>query len=144
MKIIRHTIETTATPEAIWKVWEDVENWNKWDHGIDFSTIEGPFRTGTKGKLKPKGGPLLSTLLTHVEPLRGFVDESKVFLARIIVSHHLERREEKTVVTHEIEMKGPFALLFAFLIGRTMKKNLPTEMLAMVKYASQLEKNHKI
>ena len=27
MHIIKHTIETKATPAQIWNVWQDVENW---------------------------------------------------------------------------------------------------------------------
>lgn len=140
MLIIKHSVETTASPEQIWHVWKDVKNWNAWDHGIEHSTIDGPFETGTKGTLKPKGGPLVHTELRNVEPFKGFVDESKLFLARIIVSHYLTKSADKLLVTHQIEMKGPLGFLFAYLIGRTMKKNLPQEMEAMVKKAESLAK----
>jgi len=138
MLIIKHTLETKASPEKIWEVWQDVKNWNTWDHGIEFSTIDGPFAVGTKGTLKPKGGPLVQTELTTVEPMKMFIDESKLFLAKILVSHYLTESNGKTFVTHQIEMKGPLAFVFAFLIGRAMKKNLPQEMAAMVRKAEQL------
>ena len=135
MLIIKHTIATKASPRDIWDIWKDVANWNAWDHGIEFSTLSGPFATGTTGTLKPKGGPLVHTLLTRVEPLKCFVDESKLFLAKIIVSHFMHESDGKTWVTHQIEMSGPLAFVFAYLIGRTMKKNLPQEMESMVKKA---------
>jgi len=140
MLIIKHTVETKASPADIWQIWQDVKNWNTWDHGIEYSTIDGPFVAGTKGCLKPKGGPLVHTQLTCVEPLKMFVDESKLFLARIIVSHYVTESEGKIWVTHQIEMNGPLAFLFAYLIGRTMKKNLPIEMETMVKKAESLSK----
>lgn len=140
MLIIKHTIATKASPEIIWNIWRDVENWKTWDHGIEFSTIDGPFAVGTKGTLKPKGGPLVHMLLNKVEPQRTFVDESRLFLARIIVSHDMMEHNGRTLVTHQIEMMGPLAFLFAFLIGRKMKKNLPQEMQAMVKMAEDYEK----
>lgn len=143
MLIIKHTVETTASPKAIWSIWEDVINWKTWDHGIEFSTIDGPFKTGTTGVLKPKGGPLVHTVLTHVQPTKMFVDESKLFLARIIVSHFLSESNGKTRVTHQIEIKGLFAFAFAYLLGRTMRKNLPQEMMAMVKKAESLDKSMK-
>lgn len=139
MLIIKHTVITKALPSAIWRIWQDVENWNTWDHGIEFSNIQGPFIAGTSGTLKPKGGPLIRTKLTCVEPMKRFVDEAKLPLTRITVSHFLSEIEGKTAVTHQIEMKGPLAFLFAFLIGRDMKKNLPREMLAMVKKAENLK-----
>ena len=143
MLIIKHTVETTATPEAIWEIWQDVPHWNTWDHGIEFSTIEGPFKAGTKGTLKPKGGPLLQTMLTAVEPKKSFVDESKLTLARIIVSHFLTESNGKTQVTHQVEMTGPLAFFYAIVIGRNMKKNLPQEMAAMINKAESLKRTNE-
>ncbi|MBS3904956.1 MAG: SRPBCC family protein [Simkania sp.] len=138
MLIITHTVETTAPASAIWHIWQDVKHWNTWDHGIEFSTSDGPFVVGTTGTLKPKGGPLVHIQLTCVEPMKKFVDEAKLPCTRIIVTHSLTESKGKTYVTHRIEMKGLLAYLFAFLIGRDMKKNLPQEMLAMVKQAEHL------
>ncbi len=135
MLIIKHTVQTTASPEAVWCLWEDVNNWNTWDHGIEFSTLTGPFATGSTGTLKPKGGPLLHTTLTLVEPMKQFVDEAKLPLSRIVVRHSLAQVDGLTHVTHHIEMKGLLAFFFAYVIGRTMKKNLPLEMANMVKIA---------
>ena len=137
MLIIEHTVETTASPAAIWRIWEDVTHWNKWDHNIEFSSIDGPFKKGTTGTLKPKGGPLVHTLLTQVEPMKSFVVESKLPLTRIIFSHSLTGSAGKTRVTTKIEMKGMLSFFFAFVIGRTMKKNLPEEMKSMVKLAER-------
>lgn len=137
MLIVNHTIATTATPKDIWAIWEDVAHWNSWDHGIEYSTINGPFKTGTTGTLKPKGGPLVYTTLTQVEPYKMFVDESKLPFARIIVSHFMIQSNGLTHVTHQIEMKGLLSFVFAYLIGRTMKKNLPGEMRSMIQKAEK-------
>jgi hypothetical protein len=137
MLIIKHTVKTTASVAGVWKIWQDVANWNTWDHGLEFSKINGPFQTGSTGTLKPKGGPLLQTKLTCVKPMKFFVDEAKLLLARIIVTHSLTESDGVTHVTHQIEMKGPFAFFFAYVIGRNMKKNLPIEMEALVKKAEK-------
>ena len=139
MLIIEHTVETTATPTAVWQVWEDVNNWNTWDHGVESSTINGPFEAGTTGKLKPKGGPSVNTTLTKVERLNMFLVESKLPLTKTIVSHYLTEDRGKTLVTHKVEMTGLLSFLFSFLIGRKMQKNLPQEMIAMVKKAESLD-----
>lgn len=139
MLIIKHTVETTASPEAIWEIWQDVTHWNTWDHGIEYSTIDGPFEVGTTGTLKPKGGPLVHTKLTAVEPRRSFVDEAKLPLARLVVSHFLNESNGKTRVTHQIEIFGPLVFFFALVMGRNMKKNLPQEMEAMIKKAESLK-----
>ena len=135
MLVIKHTIQTSASLEAIWKLWSDVPNWNVWDHGVESSTIDGPFVTGATGTLKPVGGPLLHTKLTDVQPMKSFVTESKLPLARIVVSHFMKQIERELEVTHQIEMRGVLAFLFAYVIGRSMKKNLPQEMQNMAKKA---------
>lgn len=150
MLIIEHTVETAVPASAVWRIWEDVANWNTWDHGIEFSTSNGPFQAGTKGTVKPKGGPLIHTELTRVEPMRLFVDEAKLPLARLVFTHTLSEEDGKTEVTQRIEMMGLLAFFFAFVIGRDMKKNLPREMSSMIKKAeelhekSRLEKDHPI
>ena len=135
MLIIEHSIKTKATPEAIWSIWEDVENWPSWDHGIESSKIYGPFAVGTKGILKPKGGPAVKTELIEVNPKQSFVDKAKLPFAKIIVSHHLKQEGATTIVTHRIDMKGPLVFVFAILIGRGMRKNLPGEMKALINKA---------
>ena len=138
MLLIEHTVETEASPQQIWKIWEDVKNWNTWDSGLEFSEIDGPFHAGTTGRLKPKGGPLVRTKLTAVEPMKLFVDEARLPGTKIIVSHSMRRSGNKTYVTHRIEMRGIFSWIFSFLIGREMKKNLPVEMQALVKKAEKM------
>ena len=139
MLIIKHTVETVASSDAIWEIWQDVTHWNTWDHGLEFSTIEGPFKAGSMGTLKPKGGPLVPMKLTSVEPKKLFIGEVKLALARIIFSHFVIESNGKTHVTHQIEMTGPLAFFFAFVIGRKMKKNLPQEMAAMIQKAESLQ-----
>lgn len=139
MLVIKHQVKTKVSPNTIWQLWEDVENWNTWDDGIEFSKIDGPFKTGTTGTLKPKGGPVIRTKLSHVEPGNMFTDESKLPMARIIFTHTLSQAENATIVTHQIEIKGLLSYLFFFLIGRKMKQNLPSEMEKMIKKAEELE-----
>ena len=140
MLIVKHSVQTQASPTTIWSIWQDLSNWKTWDHGIEFSTIDGPFETETTGTLKPKGGPLVHTKLTYVDPMKMFIDEAKLPLTRLIVTHFCTKMDGKTEVTHQIEMKRCLAFVFAFLIGRTMKKNLPQEMEALLKQAESLEK----
>jgi uncharacterized membrane protein len=34
------SVETTATPEAIWKLWADVEGWPSWNGDIEHIEID--------------------------------------------------------------------------------------------------------
>jgi hypothetical protein len=135
MQTIKHTVVTTAPAKEIWNLWQDVPNWNSWDHEIEYSRLDGPFETGTTGILKPKGGPKVKMQLTRVEPMHLFQDVANLPLATILVTHTLREIEGKTEVTHQIKMEGPLAFFFAFVIGRKMKKGLPGAMQALIKQA---------
>lgn len=139
MQIFEHSIQTEATPSQIWQVLQDVENWNSWDHGIEFSRINGLFEAGTSGSMKPLDGPVLQTLLTYVEPPKIFVQEARLLLAKTIMTHSISEVNGNTQVTFKTEIKGPFAFLYARLIGPSIKKKIPIEMREMLKKA-QLQK----
>lgn len=135
MIIIEHIEKTKASPEKIWNLWQDVTHWPKWDHSIEKSSIDGSFVSGATGTLKPKGAPAVKITLSKIVFQSEFISESKLPFAKIIVSHFLEKSADFTTVTHKIEMKGPLAFFFAFVIGRKMKKNLPQDMKNLVKEA---------
>ncbi|MBY0353270.1 SRPBCC family protein [Candidatus Babeliales bacterium] len=137
MLIIKNTIETTATPSQIWHIWQDIATWNTWDHDLEFSTLNGPFTTGTTGTLKFKTGPLLQTKLAKVEPMHLFVQEANVPLARFVMSHFVTERNGKSTVTFKTEIRGPLALFWALLMGKGIKKKIPIEMAAMIKKAEK-------
>ncbi|MES2345792.1 MAG: SRPBCC family protein [Chlamydiota bacterium] len=138
MLIIKYTMETKAAPSQIWRVLQDVENWNSWDYGLELSRLDGPFQTGTSGYLKPKEGPLLKTLLTHVDPFKMFVQEAKLFLAKCVMTHSIDQVVGKTQVTFQTEIRGPLAFFFACLIGPSIKKKIPLEMEEMLKRVKTL------
>ena len=138
MLIIKHTVTTTATPAHIWQVLQDVENWNGWDHGTASSGLEGPFQAGTPGWLKPVNGPLLKTILTQVEPHKLFVQEAELVLARAVMTHIISNVAGITQVTFQTEIRGPLALFWVFLLGSSIKKKIPLEMVAMLKKTTAL------
>lgn len=143
MLIVKKVVETRASPLDVWQIWQDVENWNTWDHGIEFSAIEGPFIVGTKGVLKPKRAPLVHTKLIQVEPLKSFTIESNLFLAKIVVSHELSELDGKIALTHQVEIVGPFSFFFAFFIGRKMKRTLPRDMECLIEMVKKLHNKRK-
>src|SRR5262245_65097563 len=50
-----HTIETSAPPEAIWRLWSDVEGWPEWNGDIERIELDGPFGPGGRMLMTPQG-----------------------------------------------------------------------------------------
>ncbi len=138
MLIIKHTVETTATPAQIWKIWQDVENWKKWDQDIELSRIDGPFQTGTTGCTKFIGTPLFKTLLTQVVPLKLVIQEAHLSFAKVVSYQSMTYVKGKTQVTFQVEIRGPLSLFFACMLRRFIKKKIPLEMEEMLKRAEVL------
>ena len=133
IEIIKHTIKTTATPAQIWAVWQEVERWVSWDHNIELCELDGPFQSGTTGRLKMRNSPLFQIVTTSVEPYKMFIQETKLFLAKNISKHFITQLDGTTLVTFQNEMHGPLALFYTFLIGSSIRKKIPVEMEEMLK-----------
>jgi hypothetical protein len=139
MLIIEHIKQTDASPESVWAIWQDVANWKSWDHGLEFSTIDGPFAAGARGTLKPKGGPVIRTVITELEPLKVFTVQSRLPLTTITSAHYLRTANGKTIITQRIEMRGLLSPLFAYHIGRGLKKTIPQATDRMIQQAKAHE-----
>lgn len=141
MLIIKHTIETNASPETVWNIWQDVKHWNTWDFKTESSSLNGAFKKGTRGHWKLKGHNEIPIELIEVKPLQMFVMTYKLFLARMVVSHHLHQSAGKTQVSEKIEIKGPLAFFFAYHLKNSIQKSLPRDMQILVKKAESVHKN---
>jgi len=65
-----------ADPAIIFSIYEDVENWCRWDTDVESAGIAGAFVSGTAGTLKPRNGPPVGMRLTEVDKNRSFTDET--------------------------------------------------------------------
>lgn len=139
MFIVKHSIETKATPLQIWNIWQDVENWKTWDEQIELSQIDGPFQTGTTGCTKFAGTPLFKTRLTQVEPYKLVVQEAYLSLAKVVSYQSMRQIEDKTEVTFQVEIRGILSLFYACMLRRFIKKKIPLEMELMLKRVHALE-----
>lgn len=135
MFIVKHTVETKATPMQIWKIWQDVDNWKTWDEQIELSRIDGPFQTGTTGCTKFVGTPLFKTLLTQVDPYKLVVQEAYLSFAKVVSYQSMRQVGDKTEVTFQVEIRGPLSLFYACMLRRFIKKKIPPEMEEMLKRA---------
>ena len=66
--IFEERICIEASPQDIYSLYTDVENWSQWDEEVEYSHLMGEFKIGTKGILKPSNEPATGS------PERGFVD----------------------------------------------------------------------
>ena len=134
-----HSVVTReATKEQMWKLFADVNNWDKWDSGVDYAKMDGKFEKGNFFELKPKGGPKVKIELLETEPNKMFLDLTRFPLAKMFDEHKFEETAEGLKVTTTITVTGVLGFLWRKIVAQNIVKGLPTEMSEQIKFASKL------
>ncbi len=137
MIITQHTLETTALPENIWALWADVPGYKEWDEAIVWAKLKGEFKVGASGKLKPNGGHTAAFTITEMEEGRSFSYVTLLPFARLQFHHAMESTDMGTRLTHRIEVKGPFAWVWAQVLRSALRTNIPAAMRKLARLAEQ-------
>nr|ANY57977.1 hypothetical protein [uncultured bacterium] len=107
------SVDIAAPPEAVWARCVDTGSWPVWKHEVSRVELDGPFATGTTGRLTPATRPAMPFRLAHVEPGVGYISETEVVPGGILkLEHTLEAVDGGTRVTHRATV--PRAALDAF------------------------------
>jgi hypothetical protein len=127
-----HSIQTSAAPERIWAIFQDVPGWKRWNAGIEQIELEGPFATGTWFSMTPPGQEALRTKLIDVRDGEHFIDETRVGDLVITVAHRIERvTGNVTRIVYAVEAKGPGAAE----IGPAIAADFPEVLAALAALA---------
>jgi hypothetical protein len=118
------TRTTSLRAEVIWYKYVDVANWNKWDSSIESSELFGDFIEGTKGTLKPVGGPKTGFVLTTLTKFVYFANRSSLLLAHIDFEHAIADDEQIRTVTHTISIGGLLSPIFKIILGKKLSMGL--------------------
>lgn len=127
-----------ATKEQLWKLFADVNNWHKWDEGIELAKMEGKFEKGNHFLLKPKNGPKVKIELIETIENKKFVDFTKFPLAKMYGEHIFEETPNGLRITTTMRVEGLLAFLWIKLVAQDIVNSLPTEMIAQINAASKL------
>ncbi len=131
--------ETKARPEQIWRLWENVAGWPKWDKELEWAKLDGPFVKGARGELKPKGWVKSAFVTTEVRPNILFSDETKMPFTRLKFHHSIEKvSENRYAVTHRVEAEGLLAPLLRFTLRKKLVKGLPRAMDKLIAMAEHV------
>lgn len=107
---VEHRAVTPAAPEAVWRLWADVERWPEWNADIEEIALSGPFAAGARIRMTPRGQEPVELFVADVEePLR-FVDEARLGGVVVRTEHLVEPLADgRAEVVHRLEITGPNA-----------------------------------
>ncbi len=132
----QHSIETTAAPEAIWRLWADVDNWGAWNAEIEKIEIDGPFAPGAQITMTPPGEDPI--LLRVAEAVEGelFVDEARFGGLVLRTAHRIEPADGGRIrVVYRMEITGDGADEAGPQIGPGITADWPETMASLARLA---------
>jgi uncharacterized protein YndB with AHSA1/START domain len=108
------SIDIAAPPAAVFARYADTATWAEWKHEVARVELDGPFATGTTGRLIPASQPAMPFRLADVRPGAGYVSETEVVPGGLLkLEHTLEPLDGgATRVVHRATV--PRAALDAF------------------------------
>jgi uncharacterized protein YndB with AHSA1/START domain len=136
----QRSVETSASPAAVWKVWSDTTSWPQWNPDVQSMTLNGPFAAGTTGTMKTKQGTRL-VQLAEVVPGRSFRLETTVIpLTRFAFECQvLAGPAGKTTISQAIRVGGPLGGLVGGMMGRQIADTFPTLLQGLARKAEATE-----
>jgi hypothetical protein len=130
-----HSLDTTATTERIWQLYSDVRTWPSWDQANEYTTLDGPFRAGSRGTMKFTGQDPLPFTLVAVAPGRYFADETDLGDIVIRFEHRLHAGAGKTTITTRVTISGPAADQLGPELGPQVTADVPAQLAAIAALA---------
>jgi uncharacterized protein YndB with AHSA1/START domain len=132
-----HSIETTAAPEAVWRLWADVAQWPEWNGDIDRIEISGPFAVGSTISMTPTGGddPIELRIADMREP-ELFVDEADLGDVVVRTTHRVDRVDaERARIVYRMEIDGPASDAVGPELGPQISCDFPDVLAALARRA---------
>ncbi|MFI1508752.1 SRPBCC family protein [Streptomyces sp. NPDC020597] len=133
-----HAVETSAAPEAIWRLWADVDNWGLWNAEIEKIEIAGPFAPGTRITMTPPGDDPIELHIAEARQNELFVDEARFGDLLLRTTHRIDPIGTGRVrVVYRMEITGPGADEAGAHIGPGITADWPDTMAALVDLAQR-------
>jgi hypothetical protein len=119
---------STARPEAFFARWIDHATWSSWSPDTEWVRVGKPVRVGTRGVLKPKGGPKVRFVVSACEPGREYTDTSLLPGARLVFRHLVEPTQSGSDLRVRVWMEGPLAGLWAKVMGASFRESAQADL----------------
>jgi hypothetical protein len=111
------SVDTTAAPAEVWRVWSDVNSWPEWNPDMNESRLDGPIQLGMTGMINTKSGGKHDVVVTYFEDGRTFELESTALPAtKMAIRATITPSDGGSRITQGFEPRG----LLAPIVGPMM------------------------
>ena len=130
------SVETTASPDKVWKIWSDMSSWGEWNPNVSTMDWQGGFQSGTAGVMNTRAGQHHKMSLLDVAPPQSFALETSVVPGTTFrFNCRLGSASGKTTVGQWVEVKGPLGPILGWMLGPQVSKEFGTLLSNLAKKA---------
>lgn len=134
-----HSAEAAATPQAVWSCYQDVGSWPEWNEAVGNVELDGPFGTGTTGRLTPPGAGPLPFKIVEATENSGYVSETEI--AETVTLRSTNRLtpvpDGRTRIDLRVDLVGPAAEHFGKSFGPQVKAGVPKTVETLARRAEE-------
>jgi hypothetical protein len=118
MKMHERSLQTNASPEAVWRIWSDVSTWPEWNPDVTAISLEGRFASGTSGSMTTRAGGTHGIRLADVQTNRGFtIVTSPAPLSVFHFRCQVAPVAGGSAISQGVGMTGPLGGLMSAMMG---------------------------
>ena len=118
------SVETSASPEQVWRVWSDMSTWGEWNPNVSTMDWSGGFVSGSTGVMNTRAGQHHKMQLVDVNPGRSFALLTAVVPGtRFRFNCRVEPAGAKTKVSQTVEVGGALGPLLGGMLGPQVSKD---------------------
>jgi uncharacterized protein YndB with AHSA1/START domain len=130
--------ETTASSEAVWRLWDDVESWPGWNADIERISLDDPFAAGARVTMTPFGQEPVELRITEAVQNELFVDEAMFGGVVIRTFHRIEPTSAgKARIVYRMEISGPEAADIGPTLGPQITADFPATIASLIEHAER-------
>jgi hypothetical protein len=121
------SVETTASPDRVWRIWSDMSTWGDWNPNVSTMDWQGAFAQDTEGVMNSRASQHHKMKLVEVQPSRFFALETSVVPGtRFRFNCRVEPSGGKTKISQTVEVKGPLGPVLHRMLGPQVSKEFGT------------------
>jgi hypothetical protein len=115
---------TTASPEKVWSVWRDANNWSRWNSGISSAQVDRPIADGAKGNMTTNRGSSHDVTFSNVVEGRGFkMSRAGPPMTTVTFNCEITPDGSGSTIAQSVTIAGPFASILGAMMGKEMVKH---------------------
>jgi uncharacterized protein YndB with AHSA1/START domain len=127
-----HSIETSAAPEAIWRLWADVPRRPEWNADLARAELEGEFRAGSTIRMTSNDGDSVELRIAEAVEQELFVDEADLGSVTVRTTHRVEPFDaDRRRIVYRMEITGPEADTVGPELGPQISGDFPEVLQAL-------------